>query len=458
MAEAWHVVVPIADDATSVWLLVKVAAARMGPLWWVSAAALSAAGLERAWLVLTLCAVLALMPLLGIVRIVLAALAWCARLCTFPPGTLCCLCVLGCCWRCLNFSMDGPRCNGSTATRLLAGLNCAGGGGGSGDRSGDRSGDDNGDEPPPPPPPQRNRFAAPIFFLDAVLWALVGARARCSPFWRGMGLSLDLSPGQEGGDSGSGGEQAAGDFGAVIDSWVSCHPFSWLGNCVFGRVRPSDSGCARRGCCCAGRRNLAEGTRNNGSNVATTSDSDNKNTATTGPTINGSSSSSSSSSSEEEDPAISSERRRRARVMVRSVGETLVVDPLFLALSAVSRGGWDGSLAGIAGISAVFSALQLLTELRYYVKGASAVLERVPVVLADDDDDGGDGGDGGGGGGRTLSRDEENQHSSVWSASDHSGSSSDDDSDRSSSSSLSSSSISDGRSLETASERVAREC
>ncbi|CAM9337204.1 unnamed protein product, partial [Ectocarpus sp. 6 AP-2014] len=119
MAEAWHVVVPIADDVTSVWLLVKVAAARMGPLWWVSAAALSAAGLERAWLVLTLCAVLALMPLLGMVRVVLAGLAWCARLCTFPPGTVCCLCVLGCCWRCLNFSKDGPRCNGSTATRLL---------------------------------------------------------------------------------------------------------------------------------------------------------------------------------------------------------------------------------------------------------------------------------------------------------------------------------------------------
>ncbi|CAM9978548.1 unnamed protein product [Ectocarpus sp. 13 AM-2016] len=140
--------------------------------------------------------------------------------------------------------------------------------------------------------------------------------------------------------------------------------------------------------------------------------------------------------------------------MVRSVGETLVVDPLFLALSAVSRGGWDGSLAGIAGISALFSALQLLTELRYYVNRASAVLESVPAVLADDDDDDDDGG----GGGRTLSREEENQHSSVWSGSDHSGSSSDDDSDGSSSSSLSSCSISDGRSLETASERVASEC
>ncbi|CAM9479453.1 unnamed protein product [Ectocarpus fasciculatus] len=335
---------------------------------------------------------------------------------------------------------------------MLARLNCARIGGG----SDDNGGDDNGDEPPPPPPspPQRRGFTSAIFFLDAVLWVFVGARARCSPFWRGMGLSLDLSPGQEeGGDGGSGGGKTAGDFGAVIDSWVSCHPFSWLGNCVFGRVRPSSSGCARHGFCCAGRRNLTEEARNNGLNVAATSDSVNKNTATTGPTIN--SGSSSGGSSEQEDPAVSTERRRRARVLVRSVGETLVVDPLFLALSAVSRGGWDGSLAGIAGISAVFSALQLLTELRYYVKQASAVLDPVPVVLPDDDDDDG----GGGGGGGTLSRDEENQHS-VWSGSDHSGSSSDEDSDGSSSSSLCSSSISssDGRSLETASERVASEC
>ena len=67
---------------------------------------------------------------------------------------------------------------------------------------------------------------------------------------------------------------------------------------------------------------------------------------------------------------------RRARVMIRAVGETLVVDSLFLALSVVS-GGWDGNLTGVAGISALFSVLELLTELQYYVAEAGAVLEPV---------------------------------------------------------------------------------
>lgn len=67
---------------------------------------------------------------------------------------------------------------------------------------------------------------------------------------------------------------------------------------------------------------------------------------------------------------------RRAMVMIRAVGETLVVDSLFLALSVVS-GGWDGNLTGVAGISALFSVLELLTELQYYVAEAGAVLEPV---------------------------------------------------------------------------------
>ena len=67
---------------------------------------------------------------------------------------------------------------------------------------------------------------------------------------------------------------------------------------------------------------------------------------------------------------------RRARVMIRAVGETLVVDSLFLAFS-VSSGGWDDNLAGVAGISAIFSVVELLTELQYYVAEAGAVLEPV---------------------------------------------------------------------------------
>lgn len=68
---------------------------------------------------------------------------------------------------------------------------------------------------------------------------------------------------------------------------------------------------------------------------------------------------------------------RRARIVIRAVGETVVVNSVFVALSVVS-GGWDGNLTSIAGISALFSVLELLMELQYYVAEAGAVLE--PVV------------------------------------------------------------------------------
>ena len=67
---------------------------------------------------------------------------------------------------------------------------------------------------------------------------------------------------------------------------------------------------------------------------------------------------------------------RRAGVMIRAVGETLVVDSLFLVLSVVSEG-WDGDLTSVAGFSALFSILELLTELQYYVAEAGKVLEPV---------------------------------------------------------------------------------
>ncbi|CAM9385523.1 unnamed protein product [Ectocarpus fasciculatus] len=67
---------------------------------------------------------------------------------------------------------------------------------------------------------------------------------------------------------------------------------------------------------------------------------------------------------------------RRAIVMIRAVGETLVVDSLFLALSVVS-GGWDDEISGVAGISALFSILELVTELQYYVAEAGVSMEPV---------------------------------------------------------------------------------
>lgn len=44
----------------------------------------------------------------------------------------------------------------------------------------------------------------------------------------------------------------------------------------------------------------------------------------------------------------------------------LSVDPLFLALSAVT-GGWDDNVAGLAAFPALFSVLELVTELQHYV-------------------------------------------------------------------------------------------
>lgn len=78
---------------------------------------------------------------------------------------------------------------------------------------------------------------------------------------------------------------------------------------------------------------------------------------------------------------------RRAAVMVRAVGETLVVDSLFLALSLSSETWEDGVSIGI--FSSVFSVLELLTELQYYaaeartdmVTGSSAVGMEMDVEM-----------------------------------------------------------------------------
>lgn len=147
----------------------------------------------------------------------------------------------------------------------------------------------------------RNTFRGRL--LDSLLWFAVGSRSRCSPFWRKVGMSLDAKVDEA--------DHAGVGFGA-IDKWVARHPFSVLGNILFGKDFAFKGG----------------------------------------------------------NEGVS----RRARVMVRAVGETLVVDSLFLALSVVS-GGWDWNLTGVAGISALFSVLELVTELQYYVAEAGAVLE-----------------------------------------------------------------------------------
>ncbi|CAN0297127.1 unnamed protein product [Ectocarpus sp. 8 AP-2014] len=59
---------------------------------------------------------------------------------------------------------------------------------------------------------------------------------------------------------------------------------------------------------------------------------------------------------------------RRSGVMLRAVGETLVVDSLFLALSLSSETFEDGVSIGI--VSLIFSLLELVTELQHYLAEA----------------------------------------------------------------------------------------
>lgn len=396
IADVWHVILPIADDLTSAWLLASTAsdatAAAAGsarPVWWACLAALATAGFERAWLLATLGMTAAVMPLLWCGWAALRLVSWCGRICcSFPAGTVCCLLLLCCCQPCIKFVDEHPRGWRFTAARLFSRLNCTGV---STARGGNRKRNT----------PARLPRGAPsqvVMFLDALLWAIVGSRARCSRFWVGLGWSLNAAgprPPNAGGGIGGGGVAARGTvaFGDVIDTWVGLHPYNWLGDAIFGKLRLSScSGCRRlrwRWWCCCCSRSCEEGcslTRGGGGGRGDGSNgTSNENDADTS-NIGSNSGSSSEQGGQQQEDTWSSSRRRRGAVLVRAVGETLVVDGLSLALSAVSRGGWSGSLTGIAGVSAVFSALQLLTELRYYVKEASDAFE--PLFSLD-----GDGGD-----------------------------------------------------------------
>lgn len=64
---------------------------------------------------------------------------------------------------------------------------------------------------------------------------------------------------------------------------------------------------------------------------------------------------------------------RRSAVMLRAVGETLVVDSLFHVFSIQSES-WDGPLS-LAATSLIFSVLELVTELQYYAIEASDEME-----------------------------------------------------------------------------------
>lgn len=258
ITDAWHVVVPVVDDVTDVLLLTSTADSS-SPLWWICLVALVVADMERLWLFFTLCLTTVLLPLLRCVDLYQLAV---------ERGDV--------------FVGSQRGYEDGRPARLFARLNCR-------------------------PDAPRNTFLDRL--KDSLLWVVVGSRSRCSPLWGVVGMSLDAKV-QEA-------DHAGVAFGA-IDKWVARHPFSFVGQCLFGKDFALKGG-------------------NDGAS-------------------------------------------RRARVMIRAVGETLVVDTLFLALSVVS-GGWDEDLTGVAGISALFSVLELLTELQYYVAEAGAVLE--PVSSSD---------------------------------------------------------------------------
>ncbi|CAM9664166.1 unnamed protein product [Ectocarpus sp. 12 AP-2014] len=67
---------------------------------------------------------------------------------------------------------------------------------------------------------------------------------------------------------------------------------------------------------------------------------------------------------------------RRSRVMLRAVGETVVVDSLFFALSLSSETWEDGLSIGV--YSLIFSVLELVTEFQYYAAEA-----RVGMVMGE---------------------------------------------------------------------------
>lgn len=83
-----------------------------------------------------------------------------------------------------------------------------------------------------------------------------------------------------------------------------------------------------------------------------------------------------------EEVALRNVAYRRKISMVRAVGETLCVDPLFLLLSVVTER-WDDHMMGFAVLSALFSALELVTELQYYVTEAEAAKPRSSAAVCD---------------------------------------------------------------------------
>lgn len=80
-------------------------------------------------------------------------------------------------------------------------------------------------------------------------------------------------------------------------------------------------------------------------------------------------------------PRSGRERSRRAMVMVKAVGETVVVDVLFLTLGLLTSSWDDPSLVALS--SSVFSVLELMIELQYYINEAEPYLQDGTLLESD---------------------------------------------------------------------------
>lgn len=74
--------------------------------------------------------------------------------------------------------------------------------------------------------------------------------------------------------------------------------------------------------------------------------------------------------------------QRRKVSMVRAVGDTLCVDPLFPVTSVVTAG-WDDNVMGLVLFSALFSVLELVTELQYSVTEVEDARPRPYATVGD---------------------------------------------------------------------------
>lgn len=244
LTSVWHFLLPVLDDITNLWLLVKTFGGSHEGLWWTCLCLFIVADIERVYTAL-------------FTLVIITAKA--------PYFLIVCLCGS-------IFAMIFNE-NVGDFPSVLAGQDV-------------------------------DLDETQWLLLDSLLWTLFGSRARSSPFMGMYGLAGQAT----GSDLRRSGLGLHG-----IDVILYFHPMRYLGEFIMSFPR--------------GHRREEVTTRD--------------------------------------------KAERKHTAMVRAVGETVCMDPLFLALSVVT-GGWDDNISGFAMVSALFSMLELVTELQYYVTEAEA--------------------------------------------------------------------------------------